>query len=135
MPPDAAGDSPRQELIRSSHEEMGRELPLNRRKRSRVRLPLAYQTSQAAALVRTEVLYLYHTRGSSRAAWLPRAEAAFYYSGQSSLSGLRGIRLQDQTLVSVWHYSNRRAREFCLCRDRFVPRFPWGELHSMLWKP
>lgn len=81
------------------------------------------------------VLYLNHTRASLRAAWLLRAKAAFHYSGQSSLSSLWGIRLQDQTLLSVWSCSNRRAREFCLCRDRFVPGFPLGKLLSMLWKP
>lgn len=134
-PPDAAGGSPRQGLIRSSRKELGRELPLNCRERGRTRLPLAYQTSQAAALVRTGVLYFYHTRGSSHAARLSKAEAAFYYSGQSSVSGLREIRFQDQMLVSVRHGSSRRAREFCLYRDRFVPRFPQGELHSTLWKP
>lgn len=41
----------------------------------------------------------------------------------------------SNTSLSVWRCSNRRAREFCLCRDRFVPVFPPGKLHSMLWKP
>lgn len=128
------GGSTWQELICSSHEEPGHELPLKCHKHGHTDLPLAYQTSQAAALVRAEVLYLYHTRGSSHAAWLLKAEAAFYYSGQSSVSSLWGIRLQDQMLASVRRYSYRRAREFCWCRDRFAPRFSWGELHSMLWK-
>jgi len=35
MPPDAASGSPRQELIRSSQEELGCELPLNHRERGR----------------------------------------------------------------------------------------------------
>lgn len=61
---------------------------------------LAYQTSQAAAPVSARVLFLYHTRASLRAAWLLGAKAAFHYSGQSSLSGLWGIRLWDQTLLS-----------------------------------
>lgn len=47
--------SPRQELIHFSHGEPGRELPLNHRECGHARIPLTYQTSQAAALVRTEV--------------------------------------------------------------------------------
>lgn len=66
---------------------------------------------------------------------LLKAEAAFHYSGQSSFSGLQGLRLQDQTAVSARHYSNRHTREFRSCRDRFVPRFLQRESHSMLWKP
>lgn len=80
-------------------------------------------------------LYLYHTRGSSYTAWLLKAEAAFYYSRQSWLCGLQEIRLQDQMLVCVRQCSKRCAREICLCRDRFDPRFSREELHSMLWKP
>lgn len=134
-PPDAAGGSSQQELIQSSHEEPGHELPLKCRERGHAGLPLAYQTSQAAALVRAEVLYLYHTRGSSHAARLLKAEAAFYYSGQSSVSSQWGIGLQYSMLASVRRYPYRRASQFCLCRDRFVAKFSWGELHSMLWKP
>lgn len=135
MPPAAARECPWQEYIWFSHKELGLKLPLNCCECGSTRPPLAYQTSQAAAPVSAGVLYIYHTRASLCAAWLPGAKAAFHYSGQSLLSGLWGIRLQDQTLLSAWSCSNRRAREFCLCRDRFVPGLLLGKLHSMLWKP
>ena len=133
MPCDAAGGSPWQELIQSSHEELGHKLALNGHECSHACFPLTYQTSQAAALVRTEVLYFY-TRGSSHAAGLPKAEVPFYYSGQSVLSGLQGSDSRIKCL-SLFSIPPRDMRGSFACVDRFVPGFPWGVVHSMLWKP
>lgn len=135
MLPAAARECLRQEFIWFFHKELELKLPLSCFECGSTCPPLAFQTSYAAAPVSAGVLLLNHTRASLHAAWLLRAKAAFHYPGQSLLSGLWGSRLQDQTLLSVWRCSNRRAREFCLCRERFVPGFPPGKLHSMLWKP
>lgn len=124
MLPIAARECPWQEFIWFSHKELGLRLPLSCFQCGSTRPPLAYQTSQAAAPVSAGVLYLNHTRPSLRAAWLLRAKAAFHYSGQGSLSGLLGIRLQDQTLHSVWLCSKQTCKGVLFVQRQICPWVP-----------
>lgn len=130
----AAGGSSWQELILPSHEEQGCELPLNHRERGCAPPSRIPDKPGSSSWQDWKFMFLPHQRLSTCSVAAESRDCFLLFRSEFAVWSV-GKQTSGSNACLYLALLQQTCREFCLYRERFVPKFPWGELHSKLWKP